>query len=133
MARAVSRYYPTRDEIGQSHQLHSAATRFDPQLNACWLDLTCSCDVVTSVPADGDGIAEAHARHIHAVWLAANTIADPADLDALPDSSIIDDSGAVGTRMGAVWYFVGVSGPFEPNLPVTLVRWGDGSFDRTAC
>lgn len=131
MARAVSRYYPSRDEIGQHHQLQGVSNRFDRQLNAHWLDVTCSCDVVMSVPADGGDVdvVQAHARHIHAVWLAANTIDDPTDLEMLPDSTVIDDSGAVGVRMGGLWYFVGVAEPFEPNLPVTLVRWGDGSFD----
>lgn len=128
MGHAVSRYYPTLDEVGQQHQLHGVTARPDDGLDVCWLDVTCTCQHTVSVPAGGAPIdlGAALEEHVHSEWQLACTVSDRQDLEALPESSIIDDHGAIGVRAGEVWYFAGVAAPFEPNLPVLLVRFGNG-------
>ncbi|WP_155832263.1 hypothetical protein [Gordonia alkanivorans] len=134
MTSAVSRFYPTLGEVGQLHQIHEARARRDDDLGVYWFDLTCTCRHKVSVPADGGtvDIDDTLRRHIHREWQKAHTITTPRDLDALPIGSVIDDHGAIGARAESAWYFVGCTAPYEPQLPVRLVRYGYGPTEHEA-
>jgi hypothetical protein len=129
MSAAVSRFYPSLSDVEQQHQIHLVNAHPDGVLGAWRLDVTCTCRHMVSVPA-GAGtvdVADALDRHVHGEWVKASTIDEASDLNDLPEASVIDDHGTIGVRTGAVWRYVGTSTPYEPTLPVTLVRFGDGS------
>lgn len=64
------------------------------------------------------GIADAV---LNAGYRKPRTITTVEELDALPEDSIIrEGESVVATRIGDSWWYP--TGPFEPNLPVTVLH-----------